>query len=67
MTWLDKQIKDLLDTSSKFKSEIQKIENIDPNICNDFEEATPLKLIFFNYTLNIYSSIIHKYPKQEIL
>lgn len=59
MTWLDNQIKDLQEKTSKFKEEINKIKNVNPKIYNEFKETTILKLIFLNYSLNIYAIIIH--------
>ena len=61
MTWLDKQIKDLQEKTSKFKEEINTIKNINPKICNEFQETTILKLICLNYSLNIYATIIHSF------
>jgi len=65
MTWLDNQIKNLEETRSEFKEEINKIKKINPEICNEFQEATPLKLIFLLYSLNIYSSIIYNHIRQK--
>lgn len=61
MTWLDKQIKDLQQNTSKFKEEIKTITKICPEICNEFQETTILKLICLNYSLNIYATIIHSF------
>lgn len=61
MTWLDKQIKKLEETKSKFSEEIKIIKSVEPDTCNEFEEATPLKLIFLNYALDMYTTIIKKY------
>jgi three-Cys-motif partner protein len=65
MTWLDNQIKKLEGTESQFSDEIKIIANTKPDILNDFTEATPLKLIFLNYSLSIYSSIIFKHVKTK--
>jgi len=61
MTWLDKQIKNLEATNSKFSEEIRTIKNICPEVCNEFSETTPLKLIFLNYSLDMYTTIIKKH------
>lgn len=63
MTWLDRQIEKLCDVSSKFSYEIKKIKEIQSDVYNEFEEATPLKLIFLHYSLSIYALIISKYYK----
>mgnify|MGYP001606046319 CR=1 FL=1 len=65
MTWLDNQIKDLEETNSKFKEEISKIKKINPKTLNEFLEATPLKLVFLDYSLKIYVSIIHNHIKNS--
>ena len=61
MTWLDDQIEKIEATKSKFSNEIEIIKNINPTINNEFEERTPLKLIFLNYALHMYTIIIKKY------
>lgn len=61
MTWLDKQIKALEKTTSTNNDEIQRIHSINPDVVNTFFEATPLKLVFLNYSLAIYSTIIPKF------
>src|SRR3989344_2023355 len=66
MTWLDNQIKDLEETNSKFKEQISKIKNVQPEIVNNFQEATPLKLVVLDYYLKIYSAIISNYIKNNL-
>lgn len=63
MEWLKKQIKELESTNSRFKKEIEKISNINPNTYNEFKEWTPLKLIFLNYVLGMYTPIISSHFK----
>ena len=65
MTWLDNQIKDLEETNSKFKEQISKIKNVQPEIVNNFQEVTPLKLVVLDYYLKIYSAIISNYIKNN--
>jgi len=67
MTWLDNQIKNLEETNSKFKDDISKIKNIHPETVNIFQEATPLKLVFLDYSLKIYSTIIYNYIKNNLI
>ncbi len=66
MTWLDNQIKDLQEKTSKFKEKINKIANIKPEIYNEFEATTILKLISLNYSLTICATIIHKHILNNI-
>src|SRR3989339_1063898 len=61
MAWLDKQIGKLDKTKSQFNEEISIVLNTCPSICNEFQEATPLKLILLNWALSIYAPIIKKH------
>ena len=60
MEWLKEQIKKLESTNSEFKEKIDKISSMNPQVYNEFKEWTPLKLIFLNYTLGMYTPIISK-------
>lgn len=62
MEWLKKWIKKLEVTNSRFKSEIQHLTGIKPNVYNEFKEWTPLKLILLNYALNVCTTIIKNTP-----
>lgn len=62
MRWLKKWIEKLEVTSTRFKAEIQKIIDIRPEVYNEFQYWTPLKLILLNYSLNVCTSIISKTP-----
>lgn len=59
MEWLKKQIVKLNDTNTHLKDNLAKIE---PDIYNEFQKWTPLKLIILNYTLDICTTIINKTP-----
>lgn len=65
MDWLMKQIQDLEVTNSKFKEIIEKIRNIEPNIFNEFQHWTPLKLILLNYSLYVCTTIISKIIRSQ--
>ncbi len=58
MEWLKKQIKKLEITNSEFKEKTQQIIKIDPNVYNEFQAWTPLKLILLNYVLDVCTTII---------
>ena len=60
MNWLKKQIKELEVTNSKFKDQIQKISKIAPEVYNEFQAWTPLKLILLNYSLDVCTTIVNK-------
>ncbi|MFH1324509.1 MAG: three-Cys-motif partner protein TcmP [Nanoarchaeota archaeon] len=60
MEWLKKHISKLEFTSSKFKKEIEKIKNIQPEIYNEFQPWTPLKLVLLNYALDTCTTIIRR-------
>lgn len=56
--WLKKQIAKIEITNSKFKKEIDEIIKIKPEIYNEFNTWTPLKLVLLNYALDVCSIII---------
>ncbi len=58
--WLQKQIKRIEETNSNFKGDIQKIKNIEPNVFNEFNYWTPLKLAFLNFTLDVCAIVANK-------
>jgi len=60
MEWLKKHIAKLEVTNSDFKDKIEKIKNIDPEIYNEFQPWTPLKLVLLNYALDTCTIIIRK-------
>ncbi len=58
--WLNKWVTELEVTNSKHQEIISQVIKIEPNIFNEFSKLTPLKLIIFNYCLNVCSTIIRK-------
>ena len=58
--WLQKQIKKIEETNSKFCNEIKKIKEINPEIFNEFNHWTPLKLTFLNFTLDVCAIVANK-------
>jgi len=61
MDWLKKHIQPLEVTNSQFKKDIDEIIKIQPEVYNEFNEWTPLKLVFLNYALDVCTIIINKY------
>ncbi|MBU2638555.1 MAG: three-Cys-motif partner protein TcmP [Nanoarchaeota archaeon] len=57
MEWLKKQILKLNDTNTHLKDRLAKIC---PDVYNEFQKWTPLKLILLNYTLDICMIIIDR-------
>ncbi len=53
--WIEKRIENLIRRSEEFKA-------IEPNIANNFQSWTALKLIVLAIVVNFYTSIIRKYP-----
>ena len=51
MPWLQKQLKKLEETNSKFKEEIKKVKEVMPEVFNEFNQWTPLKLTFLNFVI----------------
>lgn len=60
MEWLKKQIKELEITNSEFKDQIEKMSEIAPEVYNEFQAWTPLKLILLNYSLDVCTKIVNK-------
>lgn len=61
MDWLKKHMQQLEVTNSQFKTDIEEIMKIQPDIYNEFNEWTPLKLVLLNYALDVCTSIIKNY------
>ncbi len=61
MDWLKKHIQQLEVRNSQFKKEIDEIIKIQPEVYNEFNEWTPLKLVLLNYALDVCTTIINKY------
>ena len=61
MDWLKKHIQQLEVKNSQFKKEIDEITKIQPEIYNEFNEWTPLKLVLLNYALDFCTIITDKY------
>ncbi len=60
MPWLQKQLKKLEETNSKFKEEIKKVKEVMPEVFNEFNQWTPLKLTFLNFTLDVCAIVANK-------
>lgn len=58
MDWLKVHIKKLEATSSRHSEEIKKIAQIEPEIYNEFQSWTPLKLILLQYALDVCTLVI---------
>lgn len=62
MEWLKKHISKLEVTNSEFIEQIGQIKNIKPEIYNEFQPWTPLKLVLLNYALDTCTMIIRRKP-----
>ncbi|MBU2561975.1 MAG: three-Cys-motif partner protein TcmP [Nanoarchaeota archaeon] len=60
MDWLKEKIARLEATTSEFKDSINEMLKIRPDVYNEFQNWTPLKLILLNYTLHFCTQIIKK-------
>ena len=60
MDWLKKGIKALEVTSLQSAEEINEILKIKPDVYNEFQYWTPLKLIVLNYAFHVCSTIINR-------
>jgi three-Cys-motif partner protein len=60
MDWLKKGIASLDVNNPQYAVEIDEILKIKPDVFNNFNEWTPLKLILLNYTFYVCSTIISK-------
>jgi three-Cys-motif partner protein len=60
MTWLKEQLKKIESETSKYKEEINAIRTVLPDVYNEFQEWTPLKLIFLHYVMAIYTAIMSR-------
>ncbi|HII16259.1 MAG TPA: three-Cys-motif partner protein TcmP [Nanoarchaeota archaeon] len=65
MAWLRTQITKIETTKSQFKTQIEQIMKIKPEVYNEFREWTPLKLILLNYTLDVCTPIIANMLKRD--
>lgn len=62
MAWLKDHVKKLEATASQHSTEIKKIASIEPEIYNEFQSWTPLKLILLNYALDVCTLVIRSNP-----
>jgi len=60
MDWLKKHIGQLEVTNSKFNEKIKNLLEIKPEVYNEFQTWTPLKLVLLNYVLDVCTLIINK-------
>lgn len=68
MPWLKKQIKGIEETNSKFSNEIKIIREIKPEVFNESEHWTPLKLAFLNFTLDVCAIVAkNKFEKKNYI
>ena len=65
LSWLNEHIKELEVTTNQFKSITQEITKICPDVCNEFQAWTPLKLVLLNYVIDVCSLIISNNIKNK--